>query len=93
MFAQKEVTLVGNHPKFKKAIELARNIAVTKAPALVTGESGTGKKAFCQFVHQNSARKEGTLHLVDCSGDATKVENEILRPSRRGKRTLSQRRP
>lgn len=78
MFAQQEVALVGNHPKFKKAVELARNIAVTKAPALVTGESGTGKKAFCQFVHQNSARKEGDLHLVDCSGDATKVENEIL---------------
>lgn len=77
MFAQ-EVTLVGNHPKFKKALEFAQNIAVTKAPALVTGESGTGKKAFCQFVHKNSARNESDIHLVDCSMDATKVENEIL---------------
>lgn len=77
MFAQR-TTLVGNHPKFKKALEFAKNIAVTKAPALVTGESGSGKKAFCRFVHENSARNAAEIHTVDCSGDATKVENQIL---------------
>ena len=77
MFAS-EVKLVGNHPKFVKAMELAKNIAVTKAPALVTGESGTGKKAFCKFVHQNSARNNAEIHTVDCSMDAKKVENAIL---------------
>ena len=77
MFAS-ELKLVGNHPKFKKALDFAKNVAVTKAPALVTGESGTGKKAFCRFVHQNSARGGAEIHTVDCSADATKVENEIL---------------
>jgi two-component system response regulator FlrC len=77
MFAS-EVTLVGNHPKFIKALELAKNLAVTKAPVLVVGESGTGKKAFCQFIHQNSGRKESELFIVDCSQDDQQVENAIL---------------
>lgn len=77
MFAS-EITLVGNHPKFIKAIELAKNLAVTKAPVLVVGESGTGKKAFCHYIHQNSGRKEAEIFVVDCAQDAQKVENEIL---------------
>lgn len=76
MIAQE--TLVGNHPKFKKALSLAGNIAVTKAPALVTGELGTGKKAFCRFIHTNSMRSKGPIITVDCSQDAQNVENEIL---------------
>lgn len=77
MFAS-EVKLVGNHPKFEKALELARNLAVTKAPVLVVGESGTGKKSFCHYIHTNSVRKEAVIHTVDCSQPAQKVENEIL---------------
>jgi two-component system response regulator FlrC len=50
MFAS-DVTLVGNHPKFVKAIDFAKNVAVTKAPVLVVGESGTGKRAICQYIH------------------------------------------
>lgn len=77
MFAS-EVKLVGNHPKFIKAMELAQNVAVTKSPLLVIGESGSGKKATCRFVHQNSARREKEVLFVDCAQDAQMVENEIL---------------
>ena len=77
MFAS-EITLVGNHPKFIKALELAKNMAVTKAPVLIVGESGTGKKAFCQYIHQNSGRKEGDFFIVECAQEAQKVENEVL---------------
>lgn len=77
MFAQ-NVELVGNHPKFVKAIEFAKNVAVTKAPVLVVGESGTGKKAICDYVHKNSVRKNSEIHIVDCSGDVQEVENQIL---------------
>ena len=77
MFAS-EVRLVGNHPKFIKAIEFANNIAVTKAPVLVVGESGTGKKSICNLIHQKSARSKGDILVVDCSQEAQVVENEIL---------------
>lgn len=76
MFASEN--LVGNHPKFVKAVEFAKNLSVTKSPVLVVGESGSGKKAFCQFVHANSARNAGTVLTVDCSKDSKNVENEIL---------------
>jgi len=77
MFASKE-SLIGNHPKFVKAVEFANNVAVTKAPVLIVGESGSGKKTFSQFIHDNSARKEGSFHVVNCNADAKAVENEIL---------------
>jgi two-component system response regulator FlrC len=77
MFAS-DVTLVGNHPKFVKAIDFAKNVAVTKAPVLVVGESGTGKRAICQYIHQSSMRNAMEILSVDCSQDAQKVENEIL---------------
>lgn len=77
MFAS-EKRLIGNHPKFLKAIEFAENVSVTKSPVLVVGESGSGKRTVCQYIHQNSARKESDLLVVDCSKDDQEVENEIL---------------
>lgn len=73
-----EINLVGNHPKFVKAIELANNLAVTKAPVLVVGESGTGKKSFCHYIHGRSGRKNSTLSIVDCALDSKSVENQVL---------------
>lgn len=78
MFASGNVELVGNHPKFVKAMELARNLSVTKAPVLVVGESGSGKKSLCRFIHNSSVRKEAVFFVVDCSQDPQDVENEIL---------------
>jgi len=75
---QDSVKLVGNHPKFVKALEFAQNVAVTKAPVLVVGESGSGKKSFCQFVHSSSVRASAEFLDVDCSQDAKTVENQIL---------------
>lgn len=75
---QAPVQLVGNHPKFVKAIDFANNLAVTKAPALIVGESGSGKKAFCNYIHSTSARNAGDFLTVDCAQDAKRVENEIL---------------
>jgi two-component system, response regulator FlrC len=77
MFAS-ELTMVGNHPKFVKALEFARNLSVTKSPVLIVGESGSGKKAICQYIHSNSARAKGVLLTVDCSSDPQDVENEVL---------------
>ena len=77
MFAS-EVRLVGNHPKFVKAIEFASNVSVTKAPVLIVGESGSGKKSICNYIHRKSARANEEILSVDCSQEAQAVENEIL---------------
>lgn len=72
------VELFGKDPKIQKAIVVARNVSVTKAPVLVVGEAGVGKRALSRFIHDNSSRASGLFVVVDCSNDAKQVENEIL---------------
>ncbi len=72
------LVLVGNHPKFNYTLETARNIAVTKTPVLICGETGSGKKSLGMYIHQNSARKNGQVQMVDCSEDIEEVEKSIL---------------
>lgn len=70
--------IIGINPKFLKAVEFARNVAVTKSPLLIVGEAGTGKRTLCNYIHANSARKEKPFLVIDCSRKAKEVENEIL---------------
>jgi two-component system response regulator FlrC len=72
------LVLVGNHPKFNTALEMARNVAVTKTPVLISGEIGSGKKALGAYIHANSARKNARIEVVDCSFDALIVEKIVL---------------
>lgn len=68
----------GQDPKIVKALKVASNVAVTKAPVLVVGEAGIGKKTLAQFIHENSTRANKPFITVDCSGESLQVENEIL---------------
>jgi two-component system response regulator FlrC len=72
------VELFGRDPKVQKAISIARNVSVTKAPVLIVGENGVGKRTLGQFIHQNSNRSSQPLEIVDCAQDPEVVENEIL---------------
>jgi two-component system, response regulator FlrC len=72
------LVLVGNHPKFNNALETAKNVAVTKTPVLISGESGSGKKALGAYIHHHSVRKNARLEIVDCSSDAQTVEKIVL---------------
>lgn len=72
------LVLVGNHPKFNNALETARNVAVTKTPVLISGEAGSGKKALGSYIHNNSARKNARLEIVDCGEQVAMVEKIVL---------------
>ena len=72
------VSLFGQDPKVQKAVSTAKNVSVTKAPVLISGEAGVGKRTLASFIHQNSNRETGPLEFVDCSGDSVEVENKIL---------------
>lgn len=72
------LTLVGNHPKFNYTLETARNIAVTKTPILICGEIGSGKKSLGKYIHQNSARKNSKVEMVDCAQEVEEVEKNVL---------------
>ncbi len=72
------VQLFGQDPKIQKAISIARYVSVTKAPVLIVGEAGVGKRTLGKFIHQNSNRADKQLEIVDCSDDPQNVENAIL---------------
>ena len=62
-----KLTVLGISPAFRKAIELARKVAITDASVFLTGESGTGKELFAQFIHHHSRRSSRSLVAVNCA--------------------------
>ena len=73
-----DVELFGADPKIQKAVNVAKNVAVTKAPVLIVGEAGVGKRTLGQFIHENSSRRDAPIQVVDCSEEPKLVENSIL---------------
>ncbi len=72
------VELFGRDPKVQKAVNVAANVSVTKAPVLIAGEAGVGKRTLARYIHENSSRVDKPFEMVDCSADAKTVENHIL---------------
>lgn len=71
--------VVGESPKFRKALELANRYAQHDITVLVTGETGTGKELISRYVHAYSSRKNKPL--VACNIAAipeTLVESELF---------------
>ena len=52
---------------FREVVRMALRVAVTDANILITGESGTGKGALAEFIHENSPRAEQPLIKIDCA--------------------------
>jgi two-component system response regulator FlrC len=72
------IELFGYDPRVQKAVQFSSNVAVTKAPVLIVGEHGTGKKTLACFIHQQSNRASESVVIVDCSESPKDVENNIL---------------
>ena len=50
-----------------KLLEVARTIAPTKVPVLITGESGTGKETFAKAIHIAGGRERGRFVVANCA--------------------------
>ena len=71
--------VLGNDPEadlpttdaaMQRAIEMARNVADSKATVLIQGEIGTGKARLARAIHAWSARRDGPLAIVSCDTPA-----------------------
>jgi DNA-binding NtrC family response regulator len=53
--------------KMYKLLEVARTVAPTKVPVLVTGESGTGKESLAKAIHIAGGRDRGRFVVASCA--------------------------
>lgn len=70
--------LVANSEAMKRVLDVAERAARGDGPILLTGESGTGKSAVAQFIHQASGRAGAFVELNCASLPATLVESELF---------------
>lgn len=52
--------------KMYKVLEVARTVAPTKVPVLITGESGTGKETLAKAIHIAGGRDRGRVVVESC---------------------------
>ncbi len=66
-------------PEMKKLMEKAEKLAKTDFPILITGESGTGKERLAHFIHENSARKDEPLQIINSAAfPESLLDNELF---------------
>jgi DNA-binding NtrC family response regulator len=71
--------IVGKSKKLTQTIELAKKIAPTSIPVLISGESGTGKELIAYLIHHNSKRSEGPYVRVNCAAlSDSLLESELF---------------
>ncbi len=58
--------IIGNSPTLNHALNVASQVANTDLSVLITGESGVGKEAFSQIIHQLSPRKHNPFIAINC---------------------------
>jgi DNA-binding NtrC family response regulator len=65
--SRKRFKIVTHNKDMKNLLQLARDVADSKASVFIQGESGTGKELFARYIHQFSARKDQPFVAVNCA--------------------------
>jgi len=60
--------IVGDSPKMRLAVEMARKAAASNSTVLLLGESGTGKELFARFIHNHSGRANRPFIAINSVG-------------------------
>ena len=71
--------IVGRSAKLIQTVDLAKRIAPTSAPVLISGESGTGKELLSYLVYQKSKRAQGSYIKINCAAlSDSLLESELF---------------
>jgi DNA-binding NtrC family response regulator len=60
--------IVGESPKMKLAVDMARKAAASNSTVLLLGESGTGKELFARYIHNQSERAKRPFIAINSVG-------------------------
>jgi transcriptional regulator with PAS, ATPase and Fis domain len=71
--------LVTQNDQMRDIVSTLEQVAPTKAPVLLQGESGTGKSMFAKIIHNNSERAGQPFVKVNCAAiPETLLESELF---------------
>ena len=71
--------IVGESPKMKRALEMAKKAAASSSTVLLLGESGTGKELFARFIHKQSERASRPFIAINSVGLSKELlESELF---------------
>jgi two-component system response regulator GlrR len=71
--------LVGQSTAMRACFALIERAAETEVTLLLEGETGTGKSAAAEAIHEASARRQGPFVVVDCAAiPAALLESELF---------------
>ena len=71
--------MIGASPAHERLLEQLRRIATSDAPALIEGETGSGKELAARAIHYGGARRAGPFVPVNCGAlPDTLVEAELF---------------
>lgn len=59
--------ILSTNPKVLRIKEIAKQVADTDVPVLISGESGVGKEVLARFIHANSSRHDKPFVKVNCA--------------------------
>src|SRR2546422_6715209 len=59
--------ILSTNPRVLKIKEIAKHVADTDVPVLISGESGVGKEVFARFIHSHSSRHDKPFVKVNCA--------------------------
>src|SRR4051794_10813574 len=66
--------LVGESSAIQEIFNTIQKVSQTDSTVLITGESGTGKELVARAIHENSARANKPLVIVNCGA----IPSELL---------------
>jgi DNA-binding NtrC family response regulator len=70
--------MVGEHPLMKEVYRLVRRVAPTELPALIVGETGTGKELVARAFHELSGRAGRFVAVNICAIPDTMFEDALF---------------
>jgi len=66
--------ILSTNPRVLKIKEIAKHVADTDVPVLITGESGVGKEVLARYIHTHSSRHDKPFVKVNCAA----LPNDLL---------------
>lgn len=70
--------IIGEDPRSREVLALARRVADSEATVMLTGESGSGKEVLARLIHDSSPRRDGPFIAINCAALPETMLESIL---------------